>query len=134
MATTLDTLVGSSDSPRDRSVVVDYSAELRKHTNEKSGEVSYALVISPVFSTGAKGRNALWIWLDGPASLRAFRDSMQRTAKGIDALDAKMVAAKEWAARPVAPKAEAGKPASSAAAPVEAPKTVLDNALSDLPF
>jgi hypothetical protein len=134
MATTLESLVGSSDSPRDRSVVVDYSAELRKHTNDKSGEVSYALVISPVFSTGAKGRNALWIWLDGPASLRAFRDSMQRTAKGIDALDAKMVESKEWPARPVAPKAEAGKPATSAPAPVAAPKSVLDSALDGLPF
>lgn len=133
MATTLESLVGS-DSPRDRSVVVDYSAELRKHTNEKTGEVSYALVISPVFSTGSKGRNALWVWLDGPAALRAFRDSMQRTAKGIDALDAKMVASKEWPARPTAPKAEAGKPATAAPAPVAAPKTVLDDALSDLPF
>jgi hypothetical protein len=131
MATTLDSLVGGADAPKERSVVTSYSGEIRKH--EKDGKVSYALVVSPVYSNGARGRNALWVWLDGPESLRAFRDSLPSLAKGADALDAKMVEAKEWKPRP-APAAKAAAPAAPAPAPASAPKSALDGALGDLPF
>jgi len=126
MATVLDSLVGGEQS-RERSVVVDYSAEVRKH--EKDGVVSYALVIGPVYSNGARGRNALWVWLDTPAAARALRGKLGALAQRLDAIDAQMVEAKEWTPRPAPAKAAAAAPAAKP----EPKKSALDALLGDLP-
>lgn len=126
MATALDSMVGGGES-RERSVVVDYSAEVRRH--EKEGVVSYALVIGPVYSNGARGRNALWVWLDTAASARALLAALPKIAAKIDEVDETQVGDKAWAPRP-APKAAAKAAPASAPAPK---KSALDALLGDLP-
>lgn len=145
MATALSKLATTGKQPKDRRTVVDYATDVHLHQfrdkdKNLTGEEAYVFRVLPKLSDGSTSGVGLWVWLEGPDALRALRGSLARIAREADMVDATMVEAGEWPARPKpaveapAPKAEAKpkSPLSKLAAAKEA--AIADGLGEDLPF
>lgn len=124
MSSALDKLFAadSGSAPaRDLKVVASYRADVKRDSKGNAG-----FSIRPVLSDGTEGRfGDMWIRLaEGPATLRAFRDSLPAIYAAIQKLDAYMVGAGEWKADAKTGQAAAGNAAAQqqAAATVTKPK------------
>jgi len=139
MSSALDKLFATESAAptRDLKVVASFKADVKRDSKGNAG-----FSIRPVLADGSEGRfGDMWIRLaEGPATLRAFRDSLPAIYAAIQKLDAYMVEAGEWKAAPKAETAPAAKPAAkpakaAPAAPVAAPAPAkAADIFDDLPF